>query len=82
MVPHLLLGIARAARYVPGATCLARSLALARLLRDEGVPASVVIGTMKGKHFAAHAWVEAGGVALTDPGKADPFPAAVEVRSH
>ncbi len=45
--------------------CLSRSLALFRTLRQAGVDASVCIGVRKCP-FAAHAWVEAGGLLLND----------------
>ena len=54
----------RAGRYVPGGTCLTKSLALAWLLRRNGVAATVRIGVSTGEGFAAHAWVECDGAAL------------------
>jgi hypothetical protein len=54
----------RAGRYVPGATCLAKSLALARMLRKNGVAANVRIGVKAAGAFEAHAWVEVNGVSL------------------
>jgi len=69
----------RAGRYVPGATCLAKSIALVRLLRGRGLAASVRFGTLRGDTFAAHAWVECGGVELTGSNGATPFePATAE----
>jgi hypothetical protein len=55
----------RAGRYVPGATCLPQSVALAWLLRRRGIDARVCIGarTDNGR-FDAHAWVEEAGVAI------------------
>jgi hypothetical protein len=58
--------IARAGRYVPGGTCLAQSLALAWMLRRNGVAAVVRIGVKTADGFDAHAWVESDGVALTE----------------
>jgi len=55
----------RAGRYVPGATCLAKSLALAWMLRGRGVPAEVRVGVKTADGFSAHAWVENEGRALT-----------------
>jgi Transglutaminase-like superfamily len=69
----------RAGRYVPGSTCLAKSLALVRLLRGRRLGASVRFGTLRGEKFEAHAWVELNGVPLTEPGKANPLPAAVSL---
>jgi len=64
----------RAGRYVPGGTCLSRSLALAWMLRGRGVAADVRIGAKASGEFAAHAWVEHAGVALNDaPDVADRF---------
>jgi len=47
--------------------CLARSLVLFRLLRRQGLDAELQIGvaTLDGT-FAAHAWIEHGGVALAE----------------
>jgi hypothetical protein len=71
----LTTAVDRAARYVPGATCLARSAALARLLRKNGVPARVRLGVAAGETFAAHAWVEVDGVPLADaPARFTPLP--------
>ena len=61
----LVRGIERAARYLPGATCLPQSLALARLLRDSGIEAVVRIGGIPRTPFEAHAWVESNGIELT-----------------
>ena len=60
----------RIARYLPGATCLATSLALAWILRGRGVPAEVRIGVRKENGgLDAHAWVECDGVAVTEPAR-------------
>lgn len=41
------------------ANCLHQSLALARILRKQGLPARLMIGVMpKARPFQAHAWVE------------------------
>lgn len=45
--------------------CLPRSIALARLLRQAGSDAKLVIGVMANP-FAAHAWVQDGDVAVND----------------
>jgi hypothetical protein len=55
----------RAARYVPGATCLATSIALAWILRRRGVDVVVKIGTRTEAEFSAHAWIESNGLPLT-----------------
>ena len=47
--------------------CLARSLVLSRLLRIRGLGAELHIGVAaRGGAFAAHAWVEHGGIALAE----------------
>lgn len=66
-------GVERAARYVPGATCLTKSLAVVNLLRREGIGATLRIGVAGAPQLEGHAWVEANGVALTDPRGATPF---------
>jgi hypothetical protein len=45
--------------------CLPRSLALARALRGAGIDAEVCIGAVR-YPFAAHAWVECGGVLINE----------------
>jgi hypothetical protein len=59
------------ARHLPfQSNCLDQSLVLWWLLRRRGVSAEVRIGGRKeAAHFKAHAWVEAGGIALEDSGK-------------
>lgn len=58
-------------RRMRGCACLPQSIALANLLRDRGVSASVVLGASKAQgRFAAHAWVE------SPLGRFDPDPAA------
>jgi hypothetical protein len=64
----------RAGRYIPGGTCLAKSLALTWILRGRGVPAEVRIGVRKNGALEAHAWVECEGIAVTEPARvADRF---------
>ena len=70
----------RAARYVPGATCLARSIALMWLLRGRGMDVVVKIGARRGSGFAAHAWLEYEGRPLT-PDNDDGGPYTVMVGS-
>jgi hypothetical protein len=45
-------------------SCLTQSLVLTSLLSRRGVDSELVIGVARGESFAAHAWVEANGVAL------------------
>jgi hypothetical protein len=60
--------VLRAARTLPGSTCLARSLVAERLLRAGGHAARLTIGVAPGpvsgaeRALDAHAWVESGGV--------------------
>lgn len=44
--------------------CLVQSLVLTRLLARRGIDSALVIGVRRGPEFGAHAWVEAGRVAL------------------
>ena len=67
VIGEVVTAVDRAGRYVPGGTCLPKSLALAWMLRGRGVPAAVRIGVKTAGQFEAHAWVESGGVALNDP---------------
>lgn len=62
------LATSRVTRYswLPG-NCLSRSLALLWLLRRNGHDADLRLGvSLDGGAFAAHAWVELGGVVLND----------------
>ncbi len=56
----------RAARLVPGASCLTQALALQVLLGRRGLGSRLCIGVRKGSAggFEAHAWVERGGRVL------------------
>ena len=57
--------IARAARWVPGATCLVRAAALVDWLRADGLDARLRIGVRRdGGLPRAHAWVELDGAPL------------------
>jgi hypothetical protein len=47
--------------------CLMCSLVLTRLLARRGIPSALVIGVASEPAFAAHAWVETGGVPLLSP---------------
>jgi hypothetical protein len=67
VIGDIVASVDRAGRYVPGSTCLSRSLVLTWLLRGNGVAADVRIGVKTAGGFGAHAWVENGGVALNDP---------------
>ena len=55
--------IEAASRYVPAATCLARSMAAQVLLRRHGYNSTLRIGVARGRRGAleAHAWVECAG---------------------
>ena len=54
--------------------CLRQALVLWYLLRRKGIAADLKIGVRKGSSGAleAHAWVESGGRAVSDPGDAGP----------
>ena len=69
--PHpIVRGVATAARFVPGASCLVRALAAQILLARAGVPATLRLGIRKdpdGK-FQAHAWLEWRGEPLLGDG--------------
>ena len=45
--------------------CLQRSMVTARLMRNHGIPAEVVIG-YRAAPFFSHAWVEVGGRVVSD----------------
>jgi hypothetical protein len=55
--------VAAVGRRVPGASCLAQALALARMLASHGYRSDVEIGVTrsKGRKIAAHAWVRHNG---------------------
>ena len=56
-----------AARYSPfPATCLTRSIVLARLLRRRGAAAEIRIGVLRHGTSLAHAWVEVDGEPVND----------------
>lgn len=71
---ELTAAVARASRYLPGATCLARALALAWMLKRRGIAADVRLGvrTDTGRLFA-HAWVECQGTVLGGPAAGESF---------
>jgi len=73
-VTDRITAVARIARYVPGVTCLAESLALAWILRGRGIDARVRMGVNRGEELTAHAWIEADGVALTSARQRVPLP--------
>jgi hypothetical protein len=60
----LVIAVDRAGRYVPGGTCLAKALALARMLRARGIAADVRVGVRTAGGFDAHAWIECEGKRL------------------
>lgn len=58
-VRRLEAALLRSSRWIPGTTCIHRSLAAVRILRRRGSPARVVIGLRRrGSRFQGHAWVE------------------------
>lgn len=64
--PAAVVAVDRAGRYMPGTSCLVKSLALTRILRQTGLPAAVRFGVSGASTFQAHAWVDCAGTALTD----------------
>jgi hypothetical protein len=66
VIGEVVAAVDRAGHYVPGGTCLTKSLALAWILRGRGVEATVRIGVKTAGRFKAHAWVEGTGVAVQD----------------
>lgn len=59
-----LLALASRGHFLP-MTCLARALALRRMLQKRGIPSQVRIGAAKSfNRFYAHAWVEVQGQAI------------------
>ncbi|MEP7054585.1 MAG: lasso peptide biosynthesis B2 protein [Actinomycetota bacterium] len=56
---------------VLGATCLPRSIAIARVVASRGARADIVLGVTQVEGFAAHAWVEAGGQRIDPSGYPD-----------
>jgi hypothetical protein len=59
-------------RPLPGDTrCLARSLALTRVLSRRAIPSTLVIGARTEPGFLAHAWIELAGEPLLDPGEGE-----------
>ena len=59
--------IERAARVVPGTTCLAQALAAACMLRRDGVASTLTIGVAVGERrsLEAHAWLDAADLRVT-----------------
>jgi len=78
--PHLVRrAVLRAARTMPGSTCLALSLVAERLLRVGGHPARLTLGVVHGplagpeRALEAHAWVESGGIVVAGDAGLDRF---------
>jgi hypothetical protein len=70
--------VERAARTVPGSTCLPRAIVAARMLRDAGVRAEIVIGVDRAagsRVVDAHAWVRMGDFIVTGDDEAARFTA-------
>lgn len=60
---------ARTLRPLPGdSRCLMRSLVLTRMMARRGVPTTLIIGAKTERGFAAHAWVERGGLPILSTG--------------
>jgi hypothetical protein len=68
--------VERAARTLPGSGCLPRAIVAARMLRNAGVGAEVVIGAERRDGAApvgAHAWVRVGDFIVTGEDEAERF---------
>lgn len=64
-ISELVQAVDRATRVVPGATCLVRAMAGARLFARHGHDSAIRIGVAKRPSgFGAHAWLEARGAIL------------------
>lgn len=71
--------VARTVGLLPAdSRCLVRSLVLTSLLARRGIDSSLVIGVKPQPDFAAHAWVETGGVPLL-PARETTFSRLVEI---
>lgn len=75
----------RAARTLPGSTCLARALAAERLLRAGGHETTITIGVARGVPGAlpldAHAWIESHGVVVAGDGELERYATLVRYES-
>jgi hypothetical protein len=67
--------VRRAARFVPGSTCLVQAISLSRMLASRGVSTTIRIGVVQSAGgFLAHAWLDGpsgtiiGGEELRDQG--------------
>ena len=61
------LALRRVSRFIPGAHCLARALALRWWMRRSGLEAVVVIGVRRtADGIASHAWVELEGIPIDE----------------
>ena len=56
--------VSKAARVVPGATCLPQAIAAQLLLMRAGLESRLIVGVSRTAGFRAHAWVETGGTIL------------------
>lgn len=70
--------VQRAARALPGSSCLAQTLAAMALLRAGGAPALVTIGVSTqapdgGPGLDAHAWVHSGDTLVAGDGPIDRY---------
>ncbi|MDQ8165000.1 MAG: lasso peptide biosynthesis B2 protein [Gemmatimonadota bacterium] len=73
--------VIRAARTLPGSTCLAQAIVAQRLLAQAGYEAALRIGVvstptaLEPRAIEAHAWVEADGLVVAGEGKIDRYTA-------
>src|SRR4051794_10146481 len=66
IIPQVHLAVRRAARYMPRATCLTRSLSMHAMLGRRGIATQLRIGVAKDANgqLLAHAWLERHGAKL------------------
>jgi hypothetical protein len=80
IIPLIRRAVGRAARYMPRATCLTRSLSIHTMLSRRGIVTQLRIGVVKDPagNFLAHAWLERDGAKLFPGEEVErylPFPA-------
>jgi hypothetical protein len=74
-IDYFMTAIARASKYVPGATCLTQSLAARLLLARSGFDAKLRFGARRNDAgaFEAHAWIESNGKIISQPAAVSHF---------
>lgn len=69
------VAVRRAARHIPGSTCLVQALAASLLLSRAGRESHLRIGVMKADRpaLSAHAWVESDGIVVVGGDESDAY---------